>query len=161
MKITELCIRRSRSYLYKLTGSGGDLTLSDCDTFTPASQLMRLALYDEYPNTALSDQVSLDEPASDQASLEPWDEWQSWDDTDTYEDPGIPSIEMMLWENSERERRANELTARTSFEDDSVISPQTSDIDFPLPHPNPSQTAHGSGESSDQDVDDEDNAPKR
>src|SRR5437762_12347240 len=98
MKITELCIRRSRSYLYKLTGSGVDLTLSDCDTFTPASQLMRLALYDEYPNTALSDQVSLDEPASDQASLEPWDEWQSWDDTDTYEDPGIPSIEMMLWE---------------------------------------------------------------
>src|SRR5205814_2046246 len=68
---------------------------------------------------------------------------------------------MMLWENSERERRANELTARTSFEDDSVISPQTSDIDFPLPHPNPSQTAHDSDESSDQDADDEDDAPKR
>jgi hypothetical protein len=47
---------------------------------------------------------------------------------------------MMLWENSERERRAIEIMGRTSFEDDNVISPQTSDIDFPLPHQNPSQT---------------------
>lgn len=144
MKITELCIRRGQPYLYKLTSSGVNLTLSDCDTFIPASQLKHLALHDEYPNTSISDQVSLDEPTSDQASLEPWDEWQSWDDTDTYEDPGIPSIEMILWQNSERERRLKELSARTSFDDDIVISPQTGDIDFPLPHPNPSRTAHDS-----------------
>jgi hypothetical protein len=61
MKITELSIR-SRPYLYKLTGSGVNLTLPDCDTFIPASQLKHLALHDEYPNTAISDQVSLDEP---------------------------------------------------------------------------------------------------
>jgi hypothetical protein len=120
-----------------------------------------LALYDEYPNTAVSDQVSLDEPASDQASLEPWDEWQSWDDTDTYEDPGIPTMEMIHWQNTELERRAKEIEARTSFEDDTVISPQASDDDFPLPHLSPSQTAHDSDEYSDHNADDEDDAPKR
>jgi hypothetical protein len=65
MEIIELCIRRSRPYLYKLTGSGVNLTLSDCDTFIPASQLMHLAIHDE----AISDQVSLDEPTSDQRVL--------------------------------------------------------------------------------------------
>ena len=101
MKIIELCIKRSRPYHYKLTGSGVNLNLSDCDTFVLVSQLKHLALHDEYPNTAIFDQVSLDKPASDQGSLEPWDEWQSWDDTDTYEDCGLPSIEMILWQNSE------------------------------------------------------------
>src|SRR5271169_5714246 len=68
---------------------------------------------------------------------------------------------MILWENSERERHLNEITARTSFEDDIVISSQTSNIDLPLPHPNPSQTVHDSDKSSDQDADDEDDAPNR
>ena len=137
------------------------MTLSDCETFVPASQLKHLALYDEYSNTAISNQVSLDKSASDQASLEPWDEWQSWDDTDTYEDPGIPSIQMILWQNSERERQLNEIMGRTSFEDDSVILSTISDGDFPLPHPNPAQTAHDSDKTSDHDTDDEDDGASR
>ena len=134
------------------------MTLSDCDTFIPVSQLKHLALRDEYPDARISDRESLDESLSDQASPEPWDEWQSWDDTDTYEDPGIPSIEMIRWENSERERRIREMM-ETPFEDESVVPFQASNTDVSLSHPSPSQTGYVSDDSPDED--DKNDAPKR
>ena len=114
---------------------------------------MDSALHNGCPNASIADLESVAESKFDQASVEPWDAWQSWDDTDTYEDPGIPSIEMILLENSERERHIREMTE--------TLDGKASDTNVPLPIPNHSQIGLVSNESSDEDGDDEDDAPKR
>ena len=68
-----------------------DLTLSNCKTFIPASQLKNSDLYDN--NSSQNDTpIFLDDP--DSHSPEPWDSWQPFELIDNYSEASDETIGM-------------------------------------------------------------------